>query len=104
MPFPLTKPVEPHFLEPRLHFDAAFVGWGQRPGDPCPIALYDYERCLNATMTWLECDRHAAIDYVERDVEGSWVGPGTPMIINLCPLRVFEDIQACYGPDQPLAA
>lgn len=82
----------PLFLYPRLVFDPAFLGWGRRAGDPCPIAIYDFDRCIKATMQWFDMTIEAAHDYVTTECEGAWLGPGTPLIIQSAPIEDLEEL------------
>lgn len=82
----------PLFLYPRLVFDAAFLGWGRRAGDPCPVAVYDFEACIKAVMRWYDLGIEAAHDYVTTQLEGAWLGPGTPLIIQQAPIEDLEEL------------
>ena len=84
------EPVTPLLLEPRLHFDAAFIGWAHRPGDLSPVAIYDYEECVKATQFWLDCDATEAAEWVDYNTMGSWFGPGTPLILPRARMSEFE--------------
>tara|TARA_R110000824_G_scaffold364689_3_gene553070 strand:+ start:1190 stop:1432 length:243 start_codon:yes stop_codon:yes gene_type:complete len=60
-------------------FDSALVGYGYRCGME-PVALYDRGLMLAALtsregMTWEDAE-----EYLSFNVEGAWVGPGTPII------------------------
>jgi hypothetical protein len=78
-----SYPAGPLFLYPRLVFDPAFIGWGRRPGDPCPLAVYDFARCVEAVRQWYEMDNDEAHEYVTTQCEGAWLGPGTPLIMQV---------------------
>lgn len=69
------------YLYPRVVFDSAIVGVGKRPGDLCPIVLYGYEQCVAAVRYWFELTEIEAHAYVTSQCEGSWLGPGTPIIM-----------------------
>lgn len=69
------------FLYPRLVFDAAFLGYARRPGDPTPIAVYDHDACTKAAAFWFDMTPEAAQDYVSTQCAGTWLGPGTPLIL-----------------------
>lgn len=77
-------------LEPRELFDEAFLGYGYRPGDPCEVAIYDREVVVGLfarEMSWEDAEEHVSFN-----VEGSWCGPGTPMILNRCTAAQFDDL------------
>lgn len=81
----------PLLLEPRLVFDSAFLGYGERPGDPVPVPIYDYDKVIDALIWWHECSRDEALEYVDFNVAGAWVGPGTPLLLHRCTVRTFEE-------------
>jgi len=85
-------PAGPLYLYPRLVFDAAFIGWGRRPNDPVPLAIYDFARCVDAVRTWYDLDSEAAHDYVTTQCEGAWLGPGTPLIMQVGTPDQLEDL------------
>ena len=89
---PTDAPHGPLFLAPRLVFDYAFLGWGRRPGDPVPIAVYDFERCVAAAMRWFDLSTEDAHDYVCTQCEGAWLGPGTPLILQAGTPSALEDL------------
>ena len=59
-------------------FDAALVGVARRCGQPT-LAVYDYELGLQVLMERDGMTREEAIEYMEFNVVGAWVGPGTPI-------------------------
>ena len=74
-----------YYLEPRLVFDAALVGHTREPKDHWPrttntlVAVYDYDRCVEAVMNWCNIDDVSACEHVDFNVTGAWIGEGTPM-------------------------
>lgn len=59
-------------------FDAALVGVARRCGQPT-LAVYDYELGLRVLMERDGMTRDEAAEYMEFNVVGAWVGPGTPI-------------------------
>lgn len=60
-------------------FDEAVIGIGQRINME-PVAVYDYEKmieCLNKEMGYEE-----AMEYIDYNCAGAWVGEKTPIIVN----------------------
>jgi hypothetical protein len=60
--------------------DAAIVGTVSRCG--CPDLLcYDYERLVTLFMKRDKMTREEAIDYIDFNILGAWMGEGTPVIL-----------------------
>ena len=61
-------------------FDDAVVGHSvAQPGRPA-IIIYDYERCVRTLMTD-GMEYAEAVEFMDFNVVGSWVGEGTPIFI-----------------------
>lgn len=70
-----------HIDEPILladGFDAAFIGIAQRVGQPI-VAIYDRARCVEILTQHMSPDE--AEEFFAFNVEGAWVGPGTPLFL-----------------------
>ena len=78
----MTFDVETLYLAPRLVFDAALLGFAQRPGDPVPLAIYDFAGCVRAVSHWYDMGEGEATEYVITQCEGTWLGAGTPLILH----------------------
>ena len=61
-------------------FDDAILGMCIQFGTE-PIVAYDYEKCLNILMERDGINRTDAIDFMEFNVIGSYVGLHTPVFI-----------------------
>ena len=61
-------------------FDDAILGMCIQFGAE-PIVAYDYEKCLNILMERDDLTRTDAIDFMEFNVIGSYVGLHTPVFI-----------------------
>ena len=61
-------------------FDDAILGMCIQFGAE-PLVAYDYEKCLNILMERDGMDRTEAIDFMEFNVIGSYVGLNTPVFI-----------------------
>ena len=61
-------------------FDEAILGMCIQFGTE-PIVAYDYEKCLNILMERDDLTRTDAIDFMEFNVIGSYVGLHTPVFI-----------------------
>jgi hypothetical protein len=58
-------------------FDAALMGYAQRPGQP-PVAVYDRATCIDILMDRDGLSFEEAEEFFEFNVVGAWVGEGTP--------------------------
>ena len=61
-------------------FDDAILGMCIQFGAE-PLVAYDYEKCLNILMERDGMERTEAIDFMEFNVIGSYVGLNTPVFI-----------------------
>ena len=71
-------------------FEAAFIGIIERCGQ-VPIYCYDYEKALEVLMERDGMEREDAIEFMEFNVVGAWVGQGTPAFLNKCTLEEAEE-------------
>lgn len=70
------------FLEPRSMFDKAIIGIAER-ADGMAVVAYDAERVVQALMEGHEWDEDEAREWYHFNTAGAWVGPGTPVFIDL---------------------
>ena len=61
-------------------FDDGILGMCIQFGDE-PVVAYDYEKCLNVLMERDGLNRTDAIDFMEFNVIGAYVGLNTPVFI-----------------------
>jgi hypothetical protein len=61
-------------------FDSAFLGTATRCGQP-PIAVYDYWRCVDVLVERDQMTRDGAVEFMDFNVTGAWVGEGTPAFV-----------------------
>jgi len=66
--------------EPKEYYDKAIVGVAERCGFE-PVAVYDYEKLIDATMEWIEGDYGDAEDWVGRNIIGGFYGELTPLTL-----------------------
>jgi hypothetical protein len=85
-------PPGPLFLEPRLVYDCAFLGWGRRPADPTPIAVYDWTKVRDACRVWHAMTFDEADEFVSVTIEAAWLGPGTPLLLQTGSITELEDL------------
>jgi len=63
-------------------FEDALVGVADRFGIE-PVALYDRGRCLRILMDRDGLSSEDAFEHMSYNVEGAWVGEGTPIFCDL---------------------
>lgn len=59
-------------------FDKAIIGVGQQFDKPDRL-IYDYDKCLLILMTDQGFTEEEAIEWIEFNVKGAYVGEGTPI-------------------------
>ena len=62
-------------------FDEAFIGFSQRISQPL-LAVYSYDGLVRVCMERDGMDWEEAVEYVDYNVAGAWVGEQTPIIVN----------------------
>lgn len=60
-------------------FETAFVGICRRFSNSC--ALYDYQKCVDILVERDKMDYDDAIEYMEYNVLGAYVGRNTPIFL-----------------------
>lgn len=60
-------------------FESAFIGVCRRFSNSC--ALYDYDKCVNVLVERDKMDPDDAVEYMEYNVVGSYVGDNTPIFL-----------------------
>jgi len=61
-------------------FDEAFIGWSRRMNEPL-LAVYSYDGLIKVCTERDGMDYDEAIEYVDYNVIGAWVGEQTPIIV-----------------------
>lgn len=61
-------------------FDEAFIGLSQRINEPL-CAVYSYDKMIDVLMKRDGMEHEDAIDYLDFNVLGAWVGEQTPIIV-----------------------
>ncbi len=75
-------------------FDRAIVGWGQRPGDPCPVLAYSWGSLVGAAMAAWDLSLSQAREHVTSHCSGAWMGPGTPLILHPADPETLQELAA----------
>lgn len=61
-------------------FDEAILGMCVQFGSE-PVVAYDYNKCVEVLMSRDDMSREDAIDFIEFNVVGAYVGMNTPVFI-----------------------
>ena len=61
-------------------FDEAFIGWSRRINEPL-LAVYSYDGLIKVCTERDGMDVEEAVEYVDYNVVGAWVGEQTPIIV-----------------------
>lgn len=61
-------------------FDEALIGWA-RPMNSPTLAVYDWDTMVDVLMSRDGCDMDGAIEFLDFNVVGAYVGPQTPIIL-----------------------
>ena len=62
-------------------FRDALIGYARRPGDEDDIAIYSYDKCVQILMDRDGMEYSEAVEFMDFNVEGAWMGDGTPMFM-----------------------
>ena len=60
-------------------FEEALIGVGRQ--FTRSLAVYDYDKCVSILMSRDGMDEHDAIEFIEFNVVGTWVGENTPVFV-----------------------
>jgi len=63
-------------------FEDALIGVGYRPCANA-IALYSYSKCVDILISRDGADREEAIEFIEFNVVGAYVGENGPILVEL---------------------
>jgi len=72
-------------------FDSAFMGYIDRCGQP-KVAIYDKDAVLEILMDRGGMTPDEALEYFDYNIQGAWIGDGTPGFIETCKIGVFREI------------
>jgi hypothetical protein len=68
-------------------FEKAFVGMLRRYGQSVPIAIYDYNKCMDILMDRDGMEEDEAVEWLEVNTLGAYLGESTPAMLFRCSLR-----------------
>jgi hypothetical protein len=61
-------------------FDDACIGYSQRINEPV-LAVYSYDKMVEVLMTRDGMDDEEAMEFIEFNCVGAWIGERTPIIV-----------------------
>ena len=61
-------------------FEDALIGMARRCGQPA-LAVYDYDKAIKILMERDEMEMDEAIEFLEFNTVGAWVGENTPIFL-----------------------
>ena len=61
-------------------FDEAFIGFSRRINEPL-LAVYDYDKMIDVLVKRDGLEYDDAMEYVDYNCVGAWVGEQTPIIV-----------------------
>lgn len=74
-------------------FEKAFMGMLRRYGEKNPIAVYDYNECMEILMDRDGMQEDEAVEWLEHNTLGAYLGESTPAMVFPCTLR--EVVEEC---------
>jgi hypothetical protein len=72
-------------------FEKAFMGVLRRFGQENSIAVYDYNRCVNILMERDGMEEDEAVEWIEHNCLGAWLGESTPSMVFRCTLNELHE-------------
>jgi hypothetical protein len=78
-------------------FDEAVLGLAERGTVP-PVVAYDYEKCVEILMDGSGMTRIDAVEYMNFNVVGSWVGELTPVFVHKMSIDDLEEMMPTGSP------
>lgn len=74
-------------------FNNALIGVGNQAGQE-PMAVYSYEKLHKVCVEEMDMDHQEATEYLGHNVVSAYVGPNTPVIVNVVPEELFAWYEA----------
>jgi hypothetical protein len=79
-------------------FDDCVVGIGSRMDNDVPIIIYDYDKCVKTLAEKNSMSLEDAMEYMDFNVTGAWLGDGTPMFVRVADnMDEIDDILSDIG-------
>jgi hypothetical protein len=81
-------------------FDEAFLGVATQCCGRPDVLVYDYDKAIRLLQTRDKMTQEEAMEYMDFNVLGAWVGTGTPMFLKQCSLKeAIEYLEEENGAD-----
>lgn len=81
-------------------FDSAFLGVGTRCCGSPDVLVYDYDESIHLLMTRDGMTKEEAMEYLDFNVLGAWMGDGTPMFVKRCSMtEALDYLETQHEPD-----
>ena len=65
-----------------IGLDAAIIGIGHQC-NAAPVVIYDYDKCVKILMKDNDWDYEAAMEWMEFNVVGTYIGEGMPIFMTV---------------------
>jgi hypothetical protein len=72
-------------------FEKAYIGMLRRYGHSAPVALYDYNKCMNILMERDGMEEDEAVEWIEVNMLGGYLGESTPGMVFRCTLNEMAE-------------
>jgi len=72
-------------------FEKAYIGMLRRYGHSAPVALYDYNKCMTILMERDGMEEDEAVEWIEVNMLGGYLGDSTPGMVFRCTLNEMAD-------------
>jgi len=70
--------------------DNAIIGVATRCG-AMPLLVYDYDLLIQVFVEEQEMEEMEAVEWIDYNIEGAWMGEGTPLILHKGSLEEIQD-------------
>lgn len=72
-------------------FEKAYLGMLRRYGHSAPVALYDYNKCMDILMERDGMEEDEAVEWIEVNMLGGYLGESTPGMVFRCTLNEMAE-------------
>jgi len=79
-------------------FNDAIVGVGGQHGKE-PLIIYCFRQLVKLHMDKFKWKELEAIEFIDFNIKGAWMGKGTPIILDICSCNICLDYYGYVGDD-----